>query len=172
MNELQPTVSNVILAEGGVNLVQGMVVFLIAGLAMVLGALILGRFLRPKLPNAEKLSPYECGEPTIGRSWVQFDVRFYVVALVFLIFDIEIALFYPWAVVYGGGATPGVDAETLQQVRWAALFDMLFFFGVIVVGFLYLWRFGYLDWVRAISGQSKPTLVEPPAPKRSTTAAG
>ena len=120
----------------GQNLVLGLLVFTVAGIAMSLGALLAGHLLRTRLPHPEKGAPYECGEPAIGTSWVQFDLRFYVVALVFLIFDIEIALFYPWAVVY---ASAGV----------AALWDMLFFFGVIVVGFLYLWRFGYLDWVRA-----------------------
>lgn len=120
----------------GQGLVLGLLIFTVAGIAMSLGALIAGHFVRTRLPHPEKGAPYECGEPTIGTSWVQFDLRFYVVALVFLIFDIEIALFYPWAVVY---ADAGV----------AALWDMLFFFGVIVVGFLYLWRFGYLDWVRA-----------------------
>ncbi len=132
-----------VLAEGGADLVQGMVVFLIAGLAMVLGALVTGWFLRPSLPHPDKQEPYECGEPTIGPSWVQFDLRFYVVALVFLVFDVEVALFYPWAVVFGAGS---------HAVKVAATWDMLFFFGVIVVGFVYLWRFGYLDWVRASSG--------------------
>lgn len=122
--------------SSGQELVIGLLIFTVAGIAMSLGALVFGSFVRTKLPHPEKGAPYECGEPTIGTSWVQFDLRFYVVALVFLIFDIEVALFYPWAVVY---AEAGVGA----------LWDMLFFFGVIVVGFLYLWRFGYLDWVRA-----------------------
>src|SRR5262245_19045940 len=61
----------------------------------------MGRFLRPKNPNAEKLEVYECGEPTIGSSFVQFDIRFYVVALLFIIFDVEVAFFFPWANVFG-----------------------------------------------------------------------
>src|SRR5262245_51020770 len=63
--------------------------------------LVVGKFLRPKAPNAEKLEIYECGEPTIGSSFVQFDIRFYVVALLFIIFDVEIAFFFPWATVFG-----------------------------------------------------------------------
>ena len=63
--------------------------------------LVVGKFLRPKAPNAEKLEIYECGEPTIGSSFVQFDLRFYVVALLFIIFDVEVAFFFPWATVYG-----------------------------------------------------------------------
>lgn len=157
-----------ILGEGGVELVQGMTLFVIAGFLMVFGALLAGRLLRPTVSFAEKASAYECGEPTIGTSWVQFDLRFYVVALVFLIFDVEIALFYPWAVVYGGGAHGGStgDPAVLQQVRMAALYDMLFFFGVIVVGFLYLWRFGYLDWVRASTGTRAGRMVSPPPAPR------
>jgi NADH-quinone oxidoreductase subunit A len=120
----------------GQNLVIGILFFVVVGIAMSFGALLVGKLIRTKLPHPEKGATYECGEPTIGSSWVQFDLRFYVVALVFLIFDIEVALFYPWAVVY-------------RDAGVAALWDMLFFFGVIVVGFLYLWRFGYLDWVRA-----------------------
>lgn len=153
-------------------IVWGLMLFIVAGIMMSLGALVVGRLLRPKRPHLEKGEPYECGEPAVGPSWVQFDLRFYVVALVFVIFDVEIALFWPWAVVYGGGTLPpGAGAEALQQVRYAALWDMLFFFGVIVVGFLYLWRFGYLDWVRASTGQrhaeyllktpSSPTAVAP-----------
>jgi NADH-quinone oxidoreductase subunit A len=63
--------------------------------------LLVGRFLRPRLPNREKQEVYECGEPTIGSSFVQFDLRFYVVALLFIIFDVEVAFFFPWATVFG-----------------------------------------------------------------------
>ncbi|MCH8839392.1 MAG: NADH-quinone oxidoreductase subunit A [Planctomycetes bacterium] len=63
--------------------------------------LLVGRLVRPKLPNQEKLEVYECGEPVIGSSFVQFDLRFYVVALLFIIFDVEVAFFFPWATVFG-----------------------------------------------------------------------
>lgn len=122
-------------------LVQGLVLFILAGVLMVLLALLIGALIRRRRPHRVKGAAYECGEVAVGRSWVQFDLRFYVVALVFVVFDIEIALFYPWAVVY-------------KQAGLAGLWDMLFFFAVLVVGFLYLWRFGYLDWVRATSAQA------------------
>src|SRR5687768_13820896 len=72
-----------------------------AGLAFLFVNLLVGRFLRPDDPHPEKLEVYECGEPTIGSSFVQFDLRFYVVALLFIIFDVEVAFFFPWANVFG-----------------------------------------------------------------------
>ena len=75
--------------------------FFVIGAAFLFINLLVGRFLRPKNPNDEKLSVYECGEPTIGSSFVQFDLRFYVVALLFIIFDVEVAFFFPWATVFG-----------------------------------------------------------------------
>jgi len=75
--------------------------FTIVGFGFIFVNLLIGSFVRPKSPNAEKLEVYECGEPTIGSSFVQFDLRFYVVALLFIIFDVEVALFFPWAVVFG-----------------------------------------------------------------------
>ncbi|MGC3969990.1 MAG: NADH-quinone oxidoreductase subunit A [Pirellulales bacterium] len=75
--------------------------FFLVGAAFLFVNLVIGRLLRPKNPNEEKLSVYECGEPTIGSSFVQFDLRFYVVALLFIIFDVEVAFFFPWAAAYG-----------------------------------------------------------------------
>src|ERR1700716_4178528 len=76
--------------------------------------LMIGKLVRPNRPDAEKLTIYECGEPTIGSAWVQFDLRFYVVALLFVIFDVEMAFFFPWAVVFGKAnalADPNLPAE-------------------------------------------------------------
>ncbi|NDC62512.1 MAG: NADH-quinone oxidoreductase subunit A [Planctomycetia bacterium] len=80
--------------------------------------LLVGWLVRPRLPNTEKLEVYECGEPAIGSSFVQFDLRFYVVALLFIIFDVEVALFFPWATVFGKAvqlADPGL--RTVQQAN-------------------------------------------------------
>ena len=129
--------------------------FTAVGAAFVFINLVAGAVARPKVPNPEKAAVYECGEPSIGSSWVQFDLRFYIVALVYLIFDVEVALFYPWAVAYGSadklGESIGMSGFAIRQV---ALVDMLFFFGVLMVGFAYLWRFGYLDWVRSAATTS------------------
>jgi NADH-quinone oxidoreductase subunit A len=75
--------------------------FATTAFVFIFASLLLGRFLRPKLPVAAKHEIYECGEPTIGSSFVQFDLRFYVVALVFIVFEVEAAFFFPWAVVFG-----------------------------------------------------------------------
>ena len=111
-------------------------IFVGFGLGFVLLNLLVGKLLRPSLPNAEKQAIYECGEPTIGTSWVQFDLRFYIVALFYLVFDVEVALIYPWAVVY-------------RQFPTEALILGIPFVGIIVVGFAYEWYCGSLDWVRS-----------------------
>jgi NADH-quinone oxidoreductase subunit A len=136
-------------------LLLSITIFVAFGAAFVLVNMVMGALARPNVPTPEKLAIYECGEPSIGSSWVQFDLRFYIVALVYLIFDVEVALFYPWAVAWGSaadlGASIGMSAFEIRQV---ALVDMLFFFGVLLVGFAYLWRFGYLDWVRSAATTS------------------
>ena len=106
------------------------------GLAFVLINLTLGKLIRPNMPNAEKGAIYECGEPTIGNSWVQFDLRFYIVALFYLVFDVEVALIYPWAVVY-------------KDFQKEALILGLPFLGVVIIGYVYEWYSGSLDWVRS-----------------------
>ena len=84
-----------------VAIVAYLALFAGVGFVFLFVNLLVGRFLRPVLPNVEKLEVYECGEPTIGSSFVQFDLRFYVVALLFIIFDVEVAFFFPWATVFG-----------------------------------------------------------------------
>lgn len=118
--------------------------FALVGVIFVFANLTVGALVRPSLPNENKLATYECGEVPYGSSWVQFDLRFYIIALVYLVFDVEVALFYPWAVAYG--ANPAN--------RPVAVVDMLFFFGVLLVGYAYLWKFGYLDWVRSAATTS------------------
>jgi len=85
------------------------------GIVFLFVNLLVGKFVRPANPHAEKLEIYECGEPTIGSSFVQFDLRFYVVALLFIIFDVEVAFFFPWAAVFGK-ATNAARLEPAQIV--------------------------------------------------------
>ena len=143
-------------------LLLSITIFTAFGVAFVLANLAMGALARPHIPNPEKAAAYECGEPSIGSSWVQFDLRFYIVALVYLIFDVEVALFYPWAVAYGSAAELGSRiGMTASEIRGVAIVDMLFFFGVLLVGFAYLWRFGYLDWVRSAANTSLKVDYQP-----------
>src|SRR4029079_2372733 len=86
-------------------LVFFLVVFAVVGAFFLFIHLVMGSVIRPNRPDAEKLTIYECGEPTIGSAWVQFDLRYYVVALLFVIFDVEVAFFFPWATVFGKANT-------------------------------------------------------------------
>jgi NADH-quinone oxidoreductase subunit A len=152
--------------------------------------LVLGRFFRPSKPDSEKLTIYECGEPTIGSAWIQFDLRYYVVALLFVIFDVEVAFFFPWAVVFGqasalakestsetqiqlaqrelmGGATGPISSEEREaagKFATIALLDIMVFFGVLLVGFAYLWKRGDLSWVRS-TAMEKAIAASPYLPK-------
>ncbi|HTN76613.1 MAG TPA: NADH-quinone oxidoreductase subunit A [Pirellulaceae bacterium] len=87
--------------DSSLALVAYIALFASVGIAFLFANLLLGRFLRPNNPTPEKQEIYECGEPTIGSSYVQFDLRFYVVALVFIVFDVEVAFLFPWATVFG-----------------------------------------------------------------------
>ena len=144
------------------SLLLSITLFVAVGAGFVLMNMAFGAVVRPRVPSPEKLTVYECGEPAIGSSWVQFDLRFYIVALVFLIFDVEVALFYPWAVAFGSAASLANElGMQVFQVRLAAVVDMLFFFGVLLVGFAYLWKFGYLDWVRSAATTSIKAAYKP-----------
>lgn len=193
-------------------IVAFLALFFSVGLMFIFANLFIGRFLRPSDPHEEKLEIYECGEPSIGSSYVQFDLRFYVVALLFIIFDVEIAFFFPWATVFGksnimadprvavvegssltpdavglykelgvrdpkpperipaslqGGFPSSTDATTsrplgmeekeqviksgFRQLALLTIVDIAVFFGVLLVGFAYVWKRGDLDWVRAIT---------------------
>src|SRR5262245_34992649 len=92
--------------------------FTAIGAGFIFSHLMIGKLVRPKRPDPEKLTVYECGEPTIGSAWVQFDLRFYVVALLFVIFDVEMAFFFPWAVVFGKtNALAKVDLPPAERIR-------------------------------------------------------
>ena len=109
------------------SIVAYLLLFASVGFLFVFASLLLGWLLRPKAPVPEKLETYECGEPTVGTSFVQFDLRFYVVALVFIIFDVEVAFFFPWAAVFG--KTTQLLAPSVRQAEWQLMKD-----GSTVVG--------------------------------------
>src|SRR5436305_7584550 len=97
------------------DLVLFLLIFLVAGAGLLAANLILGKLVRPDRPSPEKAEVYECGEEPIGSAWVQFDLRFYVVALLFVIFDVELAFFFPWAVVFGSAAQAGNESLSVAQ---------------------------------------------------------
>lgn len=179
------------------NLALHFLLFTIAGSLLVLLPMVIGRLVRPNIPTEEKLAVYECGEPAIGSSYVQFDLRFYVVALLFIIFDVEVAFFFPWAIVYGNTtqlADPRLSdtartelsarlmnvpadsvtgdmviaADQAARMSWMGLADIAVFFGVLLVGFAYVWKRGDLDWVRAMVAQAKEAAAKRPRAVSST----
>jgi NADH-quinone oxidoreductase subunit A len=254
-----------------------LLLFVAVGVGFIFVHLVAGKLIRPSKPDAEKGTIYECGEPTIGSAWIQFDLRFYVVALLFVIFDVEVAFFFPWAEVFGkanaianaqkpetpaehrewadrvldlavpagssaassgkqhleeikryqnmrnltdeklnamreaqakvaaklkakeqlndeegkvvqydgalkGGSRRSASGETepygeFEKTREAAatlarmaFFEVLLFFGVLLVGFAYLWRRGDLAWVRSVAAEQPEREAGPP-PAPSTEAA-
>ncbi|HEY7330755.1 MAG TPA: NADH-quinone oxidoreductase subunit A [Gemmataceae bacterium] len=210
-----------------------LLLFVAVGIGFIFVHLMAGKLIRPNKPYADKRTIYECGEPTIGSSWIQFDLRFYVVALLFVIFDVEVAFFFPWAVVFGKAnalaslgdlssaeaykktaegawelippstrrqyqaqhnltlATTDENVARLKELRkqrdagsnlgqqdrselavleageqralepqsqarklaWLALVEIVVFFGVLLVGYAYLWRRGDLAWVRSLAAE-------------------
>src|SRR5947209_12001009 len=93
------------------DLVLFLLIFILAGGGLLAANLVIGRLVRPDKPSPEKAEVYECGEQPIGSAWVQFDLRFYVVALLFVIFDVELAFFFPWAVVFGSATRAGDESK-------------------------------------------------------------
>jgi NADH-quinone oxidoreductase subunit A len=201
-------------------LVAYLLLFLVVGIGFIFVHLVAGKLVRPAKMDAEKATIYECGEPTIGSAWIQFDLRFYVIALLFVVFDVEVAFFFPWAVVFGKAsalANPDLPAEQRQvltyelsptvlaerdrliqggedwpfvagglgvagrvsdldarvaaeaadnaarahQLAWLAFLDILFFFGVLLVGFAYLWKRGDLVWVRSTAAEKMAVAPDP-----------
>lgn len=130
--------------------------FMLAATAFIVVNLLISKILRPNAPNPEKNLPYECGEEPLGSVWGQFNIRFYVIALIFILFDVELAFMFPWATVFGN--------EQLQEVSggtwgWFALVEMSFFVLILVVGLAYAWQRGHLDWAKP--KPQLPTLTEP-----------
>jgi len=116
--------------------------FLLMGAIFVLGALFFGILIRPNNPEEEKSSIYECAERPIGGAWFRFNPRFYILALVFIVFDVEIALMYPVATVFRSWAANGMG--------WVALVEIATFLGILFAGLAYIWARGDLNWIKQI----------------------
>jgi len=115
---------------------SSVLIFLVVGLAILVFTLVLSRLLQPKgMPGQDKYIPYECGEIPEGSAWIRFNIRFYVVALIFIIFDVEIVFLLPWAVVF-------------KKLGAFAFIEGVIFIAILAVGLAYVWRRRDLDWVK------------------------
>ncbi|MFQ5851099.1 MAG: NADH-quinone oxidoreductase subunit A [Candidatus Binatia bacterium] len=117
-------------------------VFTVVGAAFVGVNLLIGRLLRPSNPQTRKLATYECGEPAAGSAWVNFNVRFYVIALIFIIFEVEIAFIFPVATVFRRWIEGGQGMF--------AFIEVFLFIGILFIGLAYAWRKGDLEWVKKV----------------------
>lgn len=120
-------------------------VFLTIGVVFILVSLLLSRILHPRQYVEDKFTAYECGERPAGPAWIQFNSRFYVIALIFLIFDVEIVFLFPWAVVF-------------RELGLFAFVEMVIFIVILIVGLAYIWVKGDLTWIKPqVSIEQTPT---------------
>ena len=126
-------------------------VFGAVGLAFVFANLLIASVIRPKRTTEEGLETYECGEETIGGAWVQFDIRYYTVALVYVVFAVEIAFLFPWALVLRE-AFADSGAAAGKGIGLFALVEGLLFVAILFLGLVYVWAKGDLDWVLSYTG--------------------
>ncbi|MFQ5753438.1 MAG: NADH-quinone oxidoreductase subunit A [bacterium] len=129
-------------------------IFLIFGVVFVGITFILSRIIQTRNPHPVKISTYECGEIPIGEGWIQFNIRFYVIALIFLIFDVEIVFLFPWAVVF-------------KELGAFAFIEMMIFVFILLVGLAYVWAKGDLEWDKPQSVPD-PELLDVSSPKELT----
>jgi NADH-quinone oxidoreductase subunit A len=119
-------------------------IFLITGIIAVGLMFFANRLIAPRNPTPEKLTSYECGEDPTGNAWLPFNSRFYVIALVFLLFDVEMVFIFPWATVFGNHEIIAADARW----GWFSLAEMFIFLGILILGLVYVWVKGDLDWIK------------------------
>lgn len=117
-------------------------IFFAAAAGVVFVALLLNRILAPRNPYPKKLSTYECGEEAIGSPWIRFNARFYVIALIFLVFDVEVLFLFPW----------GVNLKELGMFAWI---EMAVFIAILTVGLAYVWAKRDLEWIRPRPDEEK-----------------
>jgi len=134
-------------------------VFAVVAVLFALVALLFGAIIRPRFPNANKVSIYECGERPTGAAWYNFNPRFYLIALAFVVFEVDIALTFPVVVVY--------KTWTEKGNGWVALIELVLFTVVLLIGLVWAWAHGDLEWVKKLSGADRvagsATSADPPA---------
>jgi NADH-quinone oxidoreductase subunit A len=126
---------------------DGLLIMVAVGVGFGAFSILLSSFIGPRNPTPEKLAPYECGMPPVGDARERQSVKFYLIAMIFLLFDIEIAFLGPWAMA-------------IRQLGWPGFIQIIVFFLILVVGYIYVWRKGVLDW----GPESDPDYVRPPRP--------
>jgi NADH-quinone oxidoreductase subunit A len=112
---------------------ESLVLFFIVGVVLVGGSVIFASFVAPKSFNLVKMEPYECGIPSEGKAWIQFNVGYYLFAIIYLVFDVETVFLFPWATV-------------MKEIGFRAFVEILIFFFILGLGLLYAWRKGALKW--------------------------
>ncbi|PYQ22534.1 MAG: NADH-quinone oxidoreductase subunit A [Acidobacteria bacterium] len=127
---------NALPSNGFLTAYSAVLAFLVVAVAFLVVNLLVWKVIRPSRPSEEKLTTYECGENPTGSAWIQFNIRFYVFALIFIIFDVEAVFLLPWAVVF-------------RQLGRLAFAEGLVFIAILAVALAYVWRKGDLEWVRA-----------------------
>ena len=120
-------------------------IFVVSGIGFAITNLLVGALLRPKFPSPEKAMIYECGERPIGNAWFNFNPRFYIIALVFVIFEVEIALTIPVALVFRKWVYDGIGT--------VALVELMAFIAILVTGLIWIWVRKDLDWIKRIEGE-------------------
>ena len=132
--------------------------YIVGGIIFVLIAFFVSALLRPNRPNEQKLSSYESGEEAISSAWTQFNIRFYILALIFLLFEVEIIFLFPWTTVFA-------KKELLEQTNglwgWFSVIEVVIFIAVLALGLAYAWINGHLDWIKP---DPDPTQIKSPVP--------
>ena len=121
--------------------------FFLVAIGFIVGSLVAGKLIRPNNLYAEKLETYECGEAPVGPAWFNFNPRFYIIALIYIVFDVEIAFIYPVATVFRRWVDQGDGLFALAEI--------LVFVAILMLGLLYVWMKGDLEWIRAIKGDPR-----------------
>jgi NADH-quinone oxidoreductase subunit A len=133
--------------------------FIIGGTVFLLLTFFAARMIRPDRPSPEKLTTYESGEEALGSAWTQFNVRFYVIALIFLLFEVEIIFLFPWSTVF---ANKQLIEQTNGLWGWFAVIEAVIFIVVLALGLVYAWVHGHLDWIKP---EPDPTQYRSPVPR-------
>lgn len=114
-------------------------VFILIGIAFGIAPVVIGLLVAPHRPDGEKLSPYECGFEAFEDARMKFDVRYYLIAIIFILFDLEVAFLLPWATIFK-------EIVQTEPVKMFGFVEMLVFIAILVVGYVYAWARGALDW--------------------------